>query len=47
MDVIEIYEKFYKFKNKKFTAFLDSLENKKDFLKEVIFDYKITIHSSY
>ena len=47
MDVIEIYEKFYKFKNKKFTAFLDTLENKKDFLKEVIFDYKITIHSSY
>lgn len=47
MDVMDIYEKFYKFKNKKFTAFLDSLENKKDFLKEVIFDYKITIHSSY
>lgn len=47
MDIIEIYEKFYKFKNKKFTAFLDTLENKKDFLKEVIFDYKITIHSSY
>lgn len=47
MDVIEIYEKFYKFKNKKFTAFLDTLENEKDFLKEVIFDYKITIHSSY
>jgi hypothetical protein len=47
MDVIEIYEKFYKFKNKKFTAFLDTLENKKDFLKDVIFDYKITIHSSY
>ena len=47
MDIIDIYEKFYKFKNKKFTAFLDTLENKKDFLKDVIFDYKITIHSSY
>ena len=47
MDVIDVYEKFYKFKNKKFTAFLNSLDNKKDFLKEVIFDYKITIHSSY
>ncbi len=47
MDIIEIYDKFYKFKNKKFEKFLNSLENKKDFLKDVIFDYKITIHSSY
>ena len=47
MDVIEIYDKFYKFKNKKFNKFLNSLENKQDFLKDVIFDYKITIHSSY
>ena len=47
IDMIEIYDKFYKFKNKKFTQFLNSLENKQDFLKDVIFDYKITIHSSY
>lgn len=47
MDIIEIYDKFYKFKNKKFTKFLNSLENEKEFLKDVIFDYKITIHSSY
>lgn len=47
MDVIEIYDKFYKFKNKKFTKFLNSLENKKDFLKDIIFEYKIIIHSSY
>lgn len=47
IDIIEIYDKFYKFKNKKFTKFLSSLENEKDFLKDVIFDYKITIHSSY
>lgn len=47
MDIIDIYDKFYKFKNKKFTKFLSSLENEKDFLKDVIFDYKITIHSSY
>ena len=47
MDIIKIYDKFYKFKNKKFTKFLNSLENEKDFLKDVIFDYKITIHSSY
>ena len=47
MDTIEIYDKFYKFKNKKFTAFLNTLDNKKNFLKDVIFDYKITIHSSY
>lgn len=47
MDIIEVYDKFYKFKNKKFTKFLKSLENEKEFLKDVIFDYKITIHSSY
>ena len=47
IDMIEVYDKFYKFKNKKFTQFLNSLENKQDFLKDVIFDYKITIHSSY
>ncbi len=47
MDIIEIYDKFYKFKNKKFEKYLNSLENKQDFLKDVIFDYKITIHSSY
>ena len=47
MDIIEIYDKFYKFKNKKFTKFLNSLENEKEFLKDIIFDYKITIHSSY
>ena len=47
MDIIEIYDKFYKFKNKKFTKFLSSLENEKEFLKDIIFDYKITIHSSY
>ena len=47
MDMIDIYDKFYKFKNKKFTKFLNTLENKQDFLKDVIFDYKITIHSSY
>ncbi len=47
IDMIEIYDKFYKFKNKKFTKYLNTLENKQDFLKDVIFDYKITIHSSY
>lgn len=47
MDIIEIYDKFYKFKNKKFEKFLSSLENEKEFLKDVIFDYRITIHSSY
>lgn len=47
MDIMDIYDKFYKFKHKKFAAFLNTLENEKDFLKEVIFDYKITIHSSY
>ena len=47
MDIIEIYDKFYKFKNKKFNKFLNTLENPKEFLKDVIFDYKITIHSSY
>ena len=47
MDIIEIYDKFYKFKNKKFTTYLNGLENKQDFLKDIIFDYKITIHSSY
>ncbi len=47
IDIIELYDKFYKFKNEKFTKFLSSLENEKDFLKDVIFDYKITIHSSY
>jgi hypothetical protein len=47
MDIIEIYDKFYKFKNKKFTKFLNSLDNEKDFLKDVEFEYKITIHSSY
>lgn len=47
IDMIEVYDKFYKFKNKKFTQFLNSLENKQDFLKDVMFDYKITIHSSY
>lgn len=47
MDIIDIYDKFYKFKHKKFTAFLNTLENEKEFLKDVIFDYKITINSSY
>lgn len=47
IDMIEVYDKFYKFKNKKFTQFLNTLENNQDFLKDVIFDYKITIHSSY
>ena len=47
MDIIEIYDKFYKFKNKKFEKYLNTLENKKDFLRDIIFDYKITIHSSY
>lgn len=47
MDIIEVYDKFYKFKNKKFTTFLNTLENKEEFLKDIIFDYKITIHSSY
>ena len=47
IDIIDIYDKFYKFKHKKFTTFLNTLENEKDFLKEVIFDYKITINSSY
>ena len=47
MDIIDIYDKFYKFKHKKFTTFLNTLENEKDFLKNVIFDYKITINSSY
>ena len=47
IDMTEVYDKFYKFKNKKFEKFLNTLENKEDFLKDVIFDYKITIHSSY
>ncbi|MBQ7798355.1 MAG: hypothetical protein IJ371_04460 [Clostridia bacterium] len=47
IDMIEVYDKFYKFKNKKFIKFLNTFENKQDFLKDVIFDYKITIHSSY
>ena len=47
IDMIEVYDKFYKFKNKKFTKFLNGLENKQDFLKDVEFEYKITIHSSY
>jgi len=47
MDIIDIYDKFYKFKNKKFTKYLNSLENKKDFLKGIHFEYKIKIHSSY
>jgi len=47
IDITEVYDKFYKFKNKKFTKFLKTLENKKDFLKDVEFEYKIKIHSSY
>ena len=47
IDIINIYDKFYKFKNKKFTKFLNSLDNEKDFLKDVQFEYNITIHSSY
>ena len=47
IDITEVYDKFYKFKNKKFTKFLETLENKKDFLKDVEFEYKIKIHSSY
>ncbi|MBQ7880557.1 MAG: hypothetical protein IJ358_01780 [Clostridia bacterium] len=47
IDMIEVYDKFYKFKNKKFTKYLNSLENKEDFLKDVEFEYKIKIHSSY
>ncbi len=47
IDIIEVYDKFYKFKNKKFTKFLDTLSNKQDFLKDVKFEYKITVHSSY
>ena len=47
IDMTKVYDKFYKFKHKKFKKFLSSLENEKEFLKDVIFDYKITIHSSY
>lgn len=47
IDMIEIYNKFYKFKNKKFKKFLNTLEDKQDFLKSVEFEYKIKIHSSY
>lgn len=47
IDIIEVYDKFYKFKNKKFKRFLNTLDNKKDFLKDVQFEYKIKIHSSY
>ncbi len=47
IDIIEVYDKFYKFKNKKFKKFLSSLENKQEFLKDVQFEYKIKIHSSY
>lgn len=47
MDIIEIYDKFYKFKHKKFSKYLNSIKNKREFLQDVIFDYKITIHSSY
>ena len=47
IDIIEIYDKFYKFKHKKFSKYLNSIKNKREFLQDVIFDYKITIHSSY
>lgn len=47
IDMLEVYDKFYKFKNKQFEKYLNTLEDKQDFLQDVEFEYKITIHSSY
>ena len=43
-DVVKCYETFYKFKNKEFKAYLNSLPQDKYFLDDIIFDYKITIN---
>lgn len=43
-DVVKCYETFYKFKNKEFKTYLNSLSQDKYFLEDITFDYKITIN---
>ena len=43
-DVVKCYETFYKFKNKEFKAYLNTLPQDKYFLDDITFDYKITIN---
>ena len=46
-DVINCYETFYKTKNKELKEFLKSLPTPEDFIKSVVFDYKIQFIQGY
>lgn len=43
VDVIGLYDKFYRDERRKFKKFLDTLQNKDDFLGKVIFDIQIDL----
>ena len=43
VDVIGLYDKFYRDERRKFKKFLDTLQNKDDFLEKVIFDIQIDL----
>ncbi len=43
VDVIDLYDKFYRDERRKFKKFLDTLQNKDDFLEKVIFDIQIDL----
>ena len=46
-DVIKCYETFYKTKNKELKQYLKTLSNTEDFIKTVVFDYKIEFIQGY
>lgn len=47
IDILNIYDKFYKFKNKQFEKYLNTLDDKQNFLQNIQFNYKVNINSSY
>lgn len=46
-DIVKVYENFNKFKHKKWKKYLESLEDKDQYLKNVQFEYDIKIFSEY
>lgn len=47
IDILNIYDKFYKFKNKQFEKYLNTLDDKQNFLQNIQFNYKVNINSAY
>lgn len=43
LDMIQVYENFYKYNNKKFKKYLNSIENKEEYLKGIEFEVDVKV----